>query len=159
MTSTNLKIQKHHEKTRTFQLISRLFHDQREIAKSWLSWIYIYIHKYIYVYIYIWTPIKYTPEIKQNYTSCFNSISALFLCPRYVCGRCCSGNRWPPGRWVPEPLREEWVAPLRSSAIHGFLLGIDDVGHVGCGHFMGYLLGYDYGMYFPNDNIYIYMYN
>jgi hypothetical protein len=34
-------------------------------------------------------------------------------------------------------------------------LGIDDVGPVGCGHFMGYLLGYDYGMYFTNDNIYI----
>ena len=37
VTSTNLKIQEHHEKTGTFQLISRLFHDQREITKSWLS--------------------------------------------------------------------------------------------------------------------------
>ena len=82
--------------------------------------IHINIHININMYIYIWIPTQYTPEIKQNYTSCFNSISALFLCPRYVCGRCCSGNRWPPGKWVPEPLREEWVAPLRSSAIHGF---------------------------------------
>ena len=44
---------------------------------------------------------------------------------------------------------------MSSAAKILFLLGIDDVGHVGCGHFMGYLLGYDYGMYFPNDNIYI----